>query len=93
MRYADVGGGRIVFTYEDDLWLVPETGGQARRITSHQGAEQYAKFNSDGSKLALAATMFIGRVSFLTILTGIARQFAPYRYAPVQYPEEDIFIN
>ena len=32
-------------------------------------------------------------LSFLTILTGIARQFAPYRYAPVQYPEEDIFIN
>ncbi len=48
---------------------------------------------SDGSKLVLAATMFVGRVSFLTILTGIARQFAPYRYAPVQYPEEDIFIN
>lgn len=48
---------------------------------------------SDGSKLALAVTMFVGRVSFLTILTGIARQFAPYRYAPVQYPEEDIFIN
>ncbi|MCB0569605.1 MAG: hypothetical protein KDC66_07575 [Phaeodactylibacter sp.] len=48
---------------------------------------------SDSSKLVLAVTMFVGRVNFLTILTGIARQFAPYRYAPIQYPEEDIFIN
>ncbi len=56
MRYADIGGGNIVFTYEDDLWLVPEAGGQARRITSHQGAEQYAKFNSDGTKLAFTAS-------------------------------------
>ena len=24
MRYADIGGGNIVFTYEGDLWLVPD---------------------------------------------------------------------
>ncbi|MEN8006033.1 MAG: S41 family peptidase [Candidatus Krumholzibacteriota bacterium] len=52
MRYADIGGGHIVFTYEGDLWLVPETGGDARRITSHPGSELAAKFNKDGTRLA-----------------------------------------
>lgn len=48
---------------------------------------------SAASKLTLALAMFVGRVSFLTLLTGIARQFAPRRHNPVQYPEEDILIN
>jgi len=55
MRYADIGGGNIVFTYEGDLWLVPETGGAARRITSHEGTELAAKFSHDGTKLAFTA--------------------------------------
>ncbi len=38
MRWADVHGDRIVFTYEDDLWIVSDRGGDARRITSHPGA-------------------------------------------------------
>ncbi|MBE0567495.1 MAG: PD40 domain-containing protein [Krumholzibacteria bacterium] len=52
MRHADVGGGHVVFTYEDDLWLVPVDGGQARRITAHPGTEQYAKISPDGTRLA-----------------------------------------
>jgi tricorn protease len=52
MRYADIGGGNIVFTYEGDLWIVPETGGDARRITSHPGTELAAKFSNDGKHLA-----------------------------------------
>jgi len=52
MRYADVHDGTIVFTYEDDLWLVPATGGEARRITRHPGAERYAKFSPDGQWVA-----------------------------------------
>jgi len=52
MRYADVNAENIVFTYEDDLWLVPVVGGDARRITSHAGVERSAKFSPDGSVLA-----------------------------------------
>ncbi|MFT5232328.1 MAG: tricorn protease [Candidatus Krumholzibacteriia bacterium] len=52
MRYADVNADNIVFTYEDDLWLVPVAGGDARRITSHEGIERSAKFSPDGSLLA-----------------------------------------
>ena len=52
MRYADVSGDQIVFTYEDDLWLVSIPGGEAHRITSHPGREISAKFSPDGSLLA-----------------------------------------
>jgi tricorn protease len=51
-RYADLNGDRIVFTAEDDLWLVPAAGGTARRITSHEGTEYFAKFSPDGSRIA-----------------------------------------
>jgi len=52
MRYADVHEETIVFTYEDDLWLVPATGGDARRITSHPGVERWAKISPDGKWIA-----------------------------------------
>lgn len=45
------------------------------------------------SKVTLVLAMFVGRVSFLTVLTGIARQFAPRTHNPLRYPEEDILIN
>ena len=34
LRWADVHGDRIVFTYEDDLWVVSSAGGEAR---AHRG--------------------------------------------------------
>jgi tricorn protease len=52
MRLADVSQDQIVFTYEDDLWLVPITGGSARRLTNDPGAEVWAKFSPDGKSLA-----------------------------------------
>jgi tricorn protease len=55
MRWADVHGDSVVFTYEDDLWLASAAGGDARRITSHPGSERYAKFSPDGSLIAFTA--------------------------------------
>ena len=52
MRRADVHDGKIVFTYEDDLWLVSSEGGMARRLTSDPGTETWAKFSPDGSMIA-----------------------------------------
>jgi len=55
MRYADIHGDRIVFTYENDLWLVDAAGGDARRLTRHPGNERYAKFSPDGNTIAFTA--------------------------------------
>ncbi|MHC4695194.1 MAG: S41 family peptidase [Planctomycetota bacterium] len=56
MRFADVHHDRIVFTYEDDLWLASTEGGPARRITSDPGFEGRAKFSPDGDQIAFSAS-------------------------------------
>jgi trk system potassium uptake protein TrkH len=48
---------------------------------------------SDAGKIVLTITMFIGRVSFLTLLVGIVQQFFRAKNKPYQFPEEDIFIS
>ncbi|MBI5709833.1 MAG: PD40 domain-containing protein [Candidatus Eisenbacteria bacterium] len=52
MRFADVHGDQVVFTYEGDLWLASTAGGDARRITSDPGEERYARFSPEGSQIA-----------------------------------------
>ncbi len=52
LQNPDIGHGQIVFTFEDDLWLVPKNGGMARRLTDFPGLEKYAKFSPDGKWIA-----------------------------------------
>ncbi|HXH60572.1 MAG TPA: hypothetical protein VNI20_04375, partial [Fimbriimonadaceae bacterium] len=54
MRYPDIYGDKIVFTYASDLWLVTTKGGIARRLTSHPGTEFRAKFSPDGKWIAFS---------------------------------------
>ena len=56
MRMPDISNGRIVFNYQGDLWLVPEEGGIARRLTVHPGVESYAKFSPDGKNIAFSGS-------------------------------------
>ncbi|HET9478740.1 MAG TPA: hypothetical protein VFO72_05320, partial [Pyrinomonadaceae bacterium] len=37
LRFPDIRGDRVVFTYAGDLWTAPSTGGNAIRLTSHAG--------------------------------------------------------
>ncbi len=53
LRFPDIHSGTIVFSYNGDLWLVPDAGGTARRVTGHAaGTELYAKFAADGNQIA-----------------------------------------
>jgi tricorn protease len=52
LRFPDVSKDTIVFSYAGDLWLVPTTGGVARRITTSPGLELFPKFSPDGSQIA-----------------------------------------
>ncbi len=55
MRFPDVHGNRIVFSYAGDLWLVSTKGGVARRITTSPGLELFPKFSPDGKWIAFTA--------------------------------------
>ncbi len=49
---------------------------------------------TDSSKIVLIITMFIGRVSFLTFLIGLYRQFfKEHRKELAKYPSDNVFIN
>jgi len=52
LRFPDLHGDRVVFTYGGDLWLAPITGGTATRLTSARGVELFAKFSPDGRWIA-----------------------------------------
>ena len=55
VSFPDVHGNRVVFTWEDDLWLGSLKGGEARRITTHPGTETRAHFSPDGKWIAFSA--------------------------------------
>ena len=52
LRFPDVYGDRVVFTYGGDLWTASAGGGTATRLTAHPGVETYAKFSPDGKWIA-----------------------------------------
>ncbi len=52
LRFPDVHGDKVVFTYAGDLWTAPVSGGSASRLTAHPGLELFAKFSPDGKSIA-----------------------------------------
>jgi len=52
LRFPDIHGDQVVFTYGGDLWLAPTSGGTAWRLTAHPGQELFAKFSPDGNWIA-----------------------------------------
>ncbi len=52
LRFPDIHGDEVAFTYGGDLWTAPVAGGTAVRLTSHPGIEVFAKFSPDGKWIA-----------------------------------------
>src|SRR6266852_826882 len=52
LRFPAIHGNQIVFTYAGDLYTVASTGGVARKLTSHDGFEMFARFSPDGKWIA-----------------------------------------
>src|ERR1044071_9584042 len=55
LRHPTVSRDSVAFAYAGDVWTVPRSGGQARRITATPGVEGDAHFSPDGSQIALTA--------------------------------------
>jgi tricorn protease len=55
LRFPAISNGQIVFSYAGDLYTVPESGGIARKLTSYEGYEAFARFSPDGKSIAFTA--------------------------------------
>lgn len=53
-RFPDVSNNQIVFTYANDLWVMPREGGTAIKLSSPPGVESYPKFSPDGKSIAFS---------------------------------------
>ena len=51
-RFPDVSKTQIVFTYANDIWIMPKEGGTASRLSSPPGVEVFPKFSPDGKSIA-----------------------------------------
>lgn len=52
LRFPDVDKDKIAFVYAGDIYVVSRDGGQALRLTSHEGLELFPKFSPDGRQIA-----------------------------------------
>ena len=54
LRFPHIHGDRVLFTYAGDLYTAPLTGGDATRLTSHEGLEIFGRFSPDGRTIAFS---------------------------------------
>ncbi|MDR2234155.1 MAG: PDZ domain-containing protein [Tannerella sp.] len=66
LRFPATNGREIVFSYAGDLYKVPVTGGEARRLTSHVGYEMFPRFSPDGQTIAFTG-QYDGNTEVYTI--------------------------
>jgi tricorn protease len=54
MRFPDINNNLVAFVYAGDIWTVNSNGGEARRLTSHEGMELFPKISPDGKWIAFS---------------------------------------
>ena len=79
LRFPDIHGERVAFTYGGDIWTAPATGGTAIRLTAHPGMEVFAKFSPDGNWIAFTG-QYDGdeQVYVIPATGGVPRQLTFY---------------
>ncbi len=70
LRFPHINGDRVVFTYAGDLYTASLAGGQATRLTSHEGLEIFARFSPNGEWIAFSGEYAGTRQVYLIPSTG-----------------------
>ncbi len=80
-RYPDVSKTQIVFTYANDLWVMPKEGGMAVKLSSPPGVESTPKFSPDGKTIAFNAGYDGNRdVYTIPVNGGIPQRITAHSY-------------
>jgi Tol biopolymer transport system component/C-terminal processing protease CtpA/Prc len=60
VRHSSISpdGSQISFSYQGDIWTIPFVGGEARRLTIHEGYEYAPIFSPDGEHIAFSGSRF-----------------------------------
>src|SRR6516225_1446597 len=79
LRFPDIHGDKVVFTYAGDLWLASTSGGLATRLTAHPGMEVFPKFSPDGQWIAFTG-QYDGdeQVYVIPVTGGVPKQLTFY---------------
>ena len=70
LRFPDLYGDTVVFTYAGDLWLANTDGTNVRRLTSHPGQELFGRFSPDGQHIAFTGQYDGGEQVYVVPVTG-----------------------
>lgn len=70
MRYPHINNDLIAFVYAGDIWTVDAKGGDARRLTSHEGMELFPKISPDGKWIAFSGEYSGSRQIFVMPSAG-----------------------
>ena len=80
-RFPDVSKTQIVFTYANDLWVMPKEGGMAVKLSSPHGVESSPKFSPDGKTIAFNAGYDGNRdVYTIPVNGGIPQRITAHSY-------------
>jgi len=52
MRFPDIHKDKVVFVSAGNIWIAPASGGDAKRLTIHDGQESFPKFSPNGNLIA-----------------------------------------
>lgn len=79
LRFPDIHGDQVAFTYAGDLWTASAHGGTAVRLTAHPGLELFAKYSPDGKWIAFTG-QYDGdeQVYVIPATGGVPRQLTYY---------------
>lgn len=55
LRFPTIHGDKIIFMKSGDLYQVSTNGGEARKLTNHEGFEMFPKISPDGKMVAFTA--------------------------------------
>ncbi|HDR52467.1 MAG TPA: acetyl-CoA synthetase, partial [Mariniphaga anaerophila] len=87
MRFPDINGNLVAFVYAGDIWTVNSNGGDARRLTSHEGMELFPKISPDGKWIAFSGEYAGNRQVFVIPSEGgVPKQLTWYNSVGIMPP-------